>query len=187
MFQENCSSAYLVIAQPLLTKDCFKTVVGTLILAISTIIIGKLSLNSKFYQIDYSPSVVIANGQIIRETLKKNRLNIYTLFSMLRIQGYTKLSDVNFAILEVGGDLSVIPKTSARPLTPKDMNLMFPEEGLTYPVIIDGIILKDLLQKANISEEWLADQLSNTFKTTPEKVLYAEIDSNKQLFINLHQ
>jgi uncharacterized membrane protein YcaP (DUF421 family) len=176
-----------VVAQPLLTKDSFKTVVGTLILALSIFIAGKLSLNSKFYRMDYSPDVVIANGQIIKATLKKNRLNIYTLFSMLRVQGYTKLSDVNYAILEAGGELSVIPKASARPLTPQDMNLKLPEEGLTYPVIIDGTILKDILRKANVTEKWLTDQLSNTFKTNPEKVLYAEIDSNKQLFINLYQ
>lgn len=176
-----------VVAQPLLTKDSFKTVVGTLILVFSTIIIGKMSLNPKFYQMDYSPSVVIANGQIVRETLKKNRLNIYTLFSMLRVQGYFKLSEINYAILEAGGQLSVIPKTGARPLTPKDMNLNLPEDGLTYPVIIDGTILKDMLPKANINEQWLIATLSQAFKTEPRNVLYAEIDSNKQLFINLIQ
>lgn len=176
-----------VVAQPLLTKDSFKTVVGTLILAFSTVLIGKLSLNPKFYQMDYSPSVVIANGQIIKEALKKNRLNIYTLFSMLRVQGYLKLSDINYAILEAGGELSVIPKTSARPLTPKDLNLNLPEEGPTYPVIIDGTILKDMLGKADIDEKWLIDELAKTFKTGPKNVLYAEISTNKQLHINTYE
>lgn len=175
-----------VVSQPLVNKDSFKTALGALILSSSVVIIGKLSLNRRFYRMNFSPNILIANGKINREELKKNHINLYTLLSMLRIQGYFKISDINFAILEVGGDISVIPKSSARPATTKELNLNPPEQGLTFSIIIDGKINKKLLPYANISEKWLIGQLQKVHKSTPEDVFYAEIDSQKQLFVELY-
>jgi len=175
-----------VIAQPLVNKDSFKTVIGILILAFGMILIGRLSLSKNFYKMDYSPSMVIANGVIDGKELKKNHLSLYSLLSLLRTQGYSKISEVNFAILELGGNLSVIPKTSARPLTVQDMNLNLPEEGFTFPVIMDGKIELKMLKYADLTEDWLKNELSIKHQTSIEKVFYAEVDANKKVFINLY-
>ncbi len=175
-----------VVSQPLVNKDSFKTALGAIILSISIVIIGKLSLNRNLYRLNFSPSILIANGKIDREELKKNNINLYTLLSMLRIQGYFKIADVNYAILEVGGDISVIPKSNVRPATTKELNLTPPENGLTYSVIVDGQINKQILTYAQISEEWLVSQLQLLFTAKPEDVFYAEVDSDKQLFANLY-
>lgn len=176
-----------VVSQPLVNKDAFKTTFGIILLSLSIIIIGKLSLNKKFYRVDFTPSVLIANGVINRDALKKNHLSIYSLFSLLRQQGYSKISDVNFAILEMGGNISVIPKNSARNVSIQDMSLAQPEQGMTFPVIMDGIVFHDMLKYAKVTEQWLKTELMLTYKVEIKDVFYAEVDDNKKLFINLYE
>jgi uncharacterized membrane protein YcaP (DUF421 family) len=176
-----------VISQPLVNKDLFKTAFGVILLSLSIIIISKLSLHNKFYGIDGMPSVLIANGNIKREELRKNNVNIYTLLSMLRVQGYNKISDVNFAILEPSGEISVIPKSAARPATTKELNLNIQEEGLAFAVIIDGIINKEVLPYLNIDETWILKELQQSFNVTLKDVFYAEVDSDKALTVNLYK
>ena len=175
-----------VVSQPLVTKDSFKTTFGVILLSLSIIIIAKLSLNNKFYRFDYNPCVLIANGVISKDALKKSRISVFSLMSMLRVQGYSKLSDVNFAIFEIGGNLSIIPKNSAKAVTVQDMQVQKPEESVTLPVIIDGRIFSEILEYTNVSEDWLKETLKTQFNTTPKDVFYAEIDDNKTLYINLY-
>jgi uncharacterized membrane protein YcaP (DUF421 family) len=104
----------------------------------------------------------------------------------IRIQGYFKISDINFAILEVGGDISVLPKSSARPATTKDLNLNPPEERLAFSVIVEGKINKKNVRQAKVSEPWLIDQLQQLYKANPEEVFYAEVDSSQQLFVDIY-
>ena len=131
------------------------------------------------------PVILVAEGVMRKEALRKCRMSAFTLMSMLRAAGYTKLEDVNFALFEIGGDLSVFPKNSARPVTVKDMQLKQPEEGLTLPVVIDGRVFGEMLKYANVTESWLRTELSDQFKTRPEDIFYAEMDDQKQLYINL--
>jgi len=176
-----------VISQPLVNTDLFKTAFGVVILSVSIVIISKLSLKRQFYGIDGMPSVVIANGKLIKEELKINHLNLYTLLSMLRIQGYNKIEDVNYAILEPGGQISVIPKSGVRPPTTKEMNLNISDEGLTFAVIVDGKINKRILPYVKINENWLVNELHSAYKVKPKDVFYAEVDSNKKLYVNLYK
>lgn len=174
-----------VAAQPLVTKDSFKTAIGMLILSCFILFIGWLTLKTPFYRADYTPSVLIANGTINRNELKRNNMSIYTLLSLLRTQGYFKVSEINFAILEIGGGISVLPKTMSRPLTPQDMNLSLPEEGYTYSLILDGKIYAEMLQKAGVTEDWIVEQLKGIYKVAPKDVFYAEVDDKKQLYVSL--
>lgn len=176
-----------VVSQPLVNKDAFKTTFGIILLSLSIIVIGKLSLSKKFYRLDYTPSVLIANGVINRDALKKNHLSLYSLFSLLRQQGYSKISDVNFAILEMGGNISVIPKNSARNVSIQDMSLPQPEQGMTFPVIMDGIVFHDMLKYAKVTEQWLKTELMLTYKAEAKDVFYAEVDDNQKLFVNLYE
>jgi uncharacterized membrane protein YcaP (DUF421 family) len=175
-----------VISQPLVNKDLFKTAFGVILLALSILIISKLTLRRPFYGIDGMPSVVIAEGKIIKEELARNNINIYTLLSMLRVQGYTKIADVNYAMLEPGGQLSVIPKSGARPPNASEMNLSVPDEGLTFAVIVDGKINTRILPFVKIDEIWLVNELQKLYMAKPKDVFYAEVDSNMTLYANLY-
>ncbi|MBC7961148.1 MAG: DUF421 domain-containing protein [Vallitaleaceae bacterium] len=175
-----------VISQPLVNKDLFKTAFGVLVLALSILIFSMLSLKRFFYGMDGMPSVLIANGKLNRAELKRAHINIYTLLSMLRMQGYNKIEDVNFTILEPSGQISVIPKSDARPPTIKEMNLKVEDETLTYAVIVDGKINKRILPYVKITEDWLLKELQKSYHVKPEEVFYAEV-SDKKLYANLYK
>ncbi|MFC4776046.1 DUF421 domain-containing protein [Paenibacillus sp. GCM10023252] len=170
-------------AQPLVNKDSFKTALGMIIMGVSIVVIARLSLRPFFYRVDYTPSIVIAGGKINKEELRRNNLSIYMLLSMLRVQGYWQVADVNFAILESGGNLSVLPKAKARPVTPDDLQLTPEEDGLTYAVILDGTLMKKSLRPAGINEEWLRKELRAKHHADVKQILYAEVDGQHQLSV----
>lgn len=173
-----------LISAPLASRDLFKTALGVGVLIISIIVIGRLSLKKRFYRMDYTPSILVSNGIINKDELRKNHMSINALLSMLRVQGYTKVSDVNMALLELGGSISVIPKNTARPVTVRDMDLHIAEEGFTFPVIMDGAVFLDMLMAAGVTEQWLCDELQRSHGCTPADVFYAEV-SGRTLHVNL--
>ena len=89
-----------------------------------------------------TPSILIDRGRILRENLKRERIDINELLCQCRGQGYFNISDIDFAILETNGKLSILPQSAKRPVTPQDMNLTPPEEGLCANIVIDGQIME---------------------------------------------
>lgn len=173
-----------VVSQPLVNKDTVKTAIGIIILALSILVISRLSLMSWFYEIDATPSILINRGKLDKKELKRNHMNLHILLSMLRIEGYYNIGDVYYAILEPSGELSVLPRSKAKSVTTDDLQLQVQQEELTYPLILDGKIQKGSLEHAHISEEWLKEKLKTSFHVKPEEVFYAEVDSNKKLYVS---
>ncbi len=174
-----------VAAEPLVFKITSKAFLGSLIISVFTILIGYLSLRKRFYNIDTKPDIVISNGKINRQVMIRNRMNLPFLLSLLRLQGYSRVSDVEFAIIEPNGNLSVIPTSQSRPVTPKDLNIETKHEGLTLPIIIDGEIQYTNLRFANKDVKWLNQELQNSGVASPEEVFLAELDSTGKLNIDL--
>lgn len=173
-----------VVSQPLVNKDTVKTSIGIIILALSVVVIARLSLHPWFYHIDGSPSMLIERGQINEHELKKNHINLYILLSMLRIEGYYNVSDVYYAILEPGGQLSVLPKSSARPANTEEIGLKPVQEGLSHSVIIDGKVNMPEVEKAGITQQWLIEKLKKSYHVEVKEVLYGEVDTEKQLYVS---
>ncbi|RDC50628.1 DUF421 domain-containing protein [Acinetobacter sp. RIT592] len=183
--------AYILIisnigAEPLVYKITSKATWGVLLLALFTILIGKLSLNKKFYNVDDKPSVVIVNGKIDKEELRKNNLNIPFLLSQLRLKNYPKISDVDYAIVEPDGQISVIPKSQHRAVTPKDLNIKTKYEGLGLPLIIDSQIQYRNLEYANLNIKWLNNEIEKS-QSNIENISIAELDNQGQLYICLYK
>ena len=101
------------------------------------------------------PTVIIENGVLLKQNMKKMRYDLDELFAQLRQEGILDISEVQFAIFETTGDLSVIPYPAAQPVTKKDMSL--PLDAVTLPVelIMDGEIIQDNLTKHKITQNWL--------------------------------
>ncbi|EIT85576.1 hypothetical protein A374_10073 [Fictibacillus macauensis ZFHKF-1] len=176
-----------VAAQPLVSHDSFKTAFGMILLGLSIVLIARLSLLKVFYKLDSSPSVIIENGRINEAELKKNRMSIYMLRSLLRVQGYFKLADIRYAVLETTGDIAIIPKASARPVTTSDLTLSPAEEVLTYAVIIDGQLSEQALCAVHLTKQWLVHELQVQYQAHISDVLYAEVDDNHVLFVDLYK
>ncbi|MBE3591784.1 MAG: DUF421 domain-containing protein [Thermoanaerobacter sp.] len=129
------------------------------------------------------PTILVENGKILTSQLQKERYNINDLLEELRVKGYPNIADVEYAILETNGSLSVIPKSNKRPVTPQDLNLTPQYEGLPLPIIIDGRIMHQNMQKAGIDMEWLNAQLKMWKIQNVKEVLFASLDTNKLLTV----
>lgn len=174
-----------VAAEPLVYKISAKSLVGSLLIALMAVFIGWLSLRQKFYNVDAKPSILIANGKICREELGKNRINLPFLLSLLRLKGYANVSEVEFAILEPNGNLSVLPKSQNRPVQPKDLKIDTDYEGLALPLIIDGEIQYNNLKYAKLSTAWLYQEIRKAGAPNPEGVFLAELKSTGELYVDL--
>ena len=129
------------------------------------------------------PSVLIEKGKINESVLRREMYTINDLMEQLRSKDIYNVADVEYAILETNGQLSVLPKSQKRPLAPQDMNIPVQYEGLPLVLIIDGYVSRKDLKKAGLDEEWLKSQLSRHGIGDARKVLFASLDSSGNLFL----
>ncbi|MCL1843063.1 MAG: DUF421 domain-containing protein [Defluviitaleaceae bacterium] len=127
--------------------------------------------------LDGSPSVLIENGNIIEENLQKVKLNINDLLEECRQKNIFDIKEIEFAILETSGRLSVQPKSQNRPITPKDMNIPTAYEGLCANVVIDGKIINENLDALNLDSNWLHKELSKQNISECTDVLLAYVNT----------
>lgn len=131
------------------------------------------------------PTILIQNGSIVEKELKKFRISMNDLIEQLRIKNFPNIDDVEFAILETNGDLSVIPKASKKPLTPSDMKIKVKKEDLPISLIIDGKINQENLSAASLNFNWLYNELRKQNVDDIHKILYASVGQNKNLSLHL--
>lgn len=129
------------------------------------------------------PSIMIRNGRIVESELRRQRYAVDELLLQLREKGYTNPQDVEFAILEASGNLSVVPKASKRPVTPEDLGLSVEYDGLSYPLIIDGQVIDENLAEIKLDRNWLMEQLAGRGINSPKDVFFALIDTRGELFV----
>ncbi len=134
--------------------------------------------------LDGKPQVVIKGGHILKEELRRARYNLDDLLSQLREIGYPKPEDIEVAVLETSGRISVVPKSNKRPLTPEDLGLTPPYEGLPAVVIMDGEICPEQLNRCNLSRELLEKKLKD-LGLDCKKVFLATVEKDGQLFISI--
>lgn len=129
------------------------------------------------------PSLVIHKGELIYEELRKNKIDINELQQLLRMKDVFAVQEVEYAVLETNGELSVLKKTEYQTPTKKDLNVAPTEPQIAMTVITDGEMIKDNLAEANITEDWLLDELKRQNFDSIKDVFYAEYLKNKKLFV----
>lgn len=129
------------------------------------------------------PNILIEKGKINEENLRKELYTLNDLLEQLRIKNVPNISDVEFAILETNGQLSVITKSQKRPLNPDDLKISTKYEGLPLDLIIDGTINHKNLKKAKLSVRWLAAELDKAGIKDAKDVLFANLDSSGNLYL----
>ncbi len=123
------------------------------------------------------PSILINKGKIDYKELKKERISIDEIFEQLRIQGYFNINDVQYAILETDGNLSVVPSTSYENNQFKDF------KHLPIPLIIDGKIINDSLKSIKKDKKWILNLLSSYHISNYKDVLVCILDEDDKIFI----
>ena len=127
------------------------------------------------------PSILIYHGKIDEKNLKKERFTINELEERLRGNNVFNISDVEYAILETSGQISVIQKPEKRNVIPEDFDLKPEYEGISYDLVVDGKIMRENLEKLDKDYNWLVDQLKK-YDMKPEETLLATIDGKGQFF-----
>ncbi len=168
-----------------LGKPLLAGIIPILTLIVAEITFSFLTLKSRFLRkiISGSPTVLIEKGIILEAELTRLRYNIDDLLEELRTNGYPNILDVEYAIIESNGNLSVIPKSNKRPVTAEDLQLSLQYEGLPLLLITDGIVNEKALSTAGLTLSWLIDRLKEYEIYDFHSVFIATIDSTGKLYI----
>ena len=148
------------------------------LMALSLLLSHLFLQNLKFRELVCgTPSILIRNGQLQQETMRKNRYTLDELLEELRGQGYLKIQDVKYAVLENSGQLSVFPWPAQQPPTAAQLNLE-QEDDTTLPVILinDGRILEKNLCSCGRDLNWLQKALSAERISSPHQVFLFTLD-----------
>jgi uncharacterized membrane protein YcaP (DUF421 family) len=149
-----------IVSEPLVNKDIPVALTYGAVFLIAYILFSYLTLNNKLRWILISkPTILIRNGDIDERGLRKSRMTTGELISTLRQKGFVNTADVELAVLEDMGKISVIPKSYARPLQPSDINLHPSPTFIPIPIIMNGQIINHNLKFLQKDEDWLDMQL----------------------------
>lgn len=174
-----------VASEPLISTEFYPTIWALAILVVLHILFAKLTLwqwGNRFFLGE--PTIIIKNGQIIEDNIEKSTLSIAQILSILRSKGYPKISDIEYALLEPIGEISIIPKSENTPVTVQHLEISIEDEGLPISVIIDGRIQYRNLKLLGKSKEWLLNHLKKE-NINVKDIIYAYVnEKTKKLTIN---
>lgn len=142
--------------------------------------ITSLFPNTRKY-INGTPTILMNNGKIYRANLKKAKLDLSEFMVMCRQQGFFNLNDIQTAVFEFNGKLSILPVCEKRPVNPDDLNLSPTPEYIQTEVIMDGCILHENLKRMGLDDQWLQKQLSDQGYKKSQEVFLAVCGENNQL------
>jgi uncharacterized membrane protein YcaP (DUF421 family) len=135
------------------------------------------------YLFEGRPVMLINKGKLDWEAMKKNQIDIDQLQELLRFKDIFSLQDVEYAILENNGGVTVLRKSEADHPTCKDLKMKGEERTIPLTLISDGEVLSNNLKKADVNEDWLHKELKIKGCNQPDEISYAEYEPGKDLFI----
>ncbi len=160
-------------------KPLVAMVVYGLITVGLTMLTSKLPKMRKF--VNGTPTIFLSGGKIYRENLKMAKVDLSEFMVMCRQEGYFNLNDIQTAVFEYNGRLTVLPKATKRPINPGDMNLVPPTDTISTEVIMDGRILDENLKRMGLDVTWLENELKCQGHKGAKEIFLAICDNNHQL------
>lgn len=173
----------MVVHRDISIKD---GIAGLLGWAVLTFIVEYISLKSPVFRValDGEPTIVIKEGKIMQKALSSHRLNMDDLSMMLRTNNVFSIKDVDYAILEPNGQLSVLKKTEYESVVRNDLNISPPiRRYLPTEIIADGRLLERNLKELSLERNWLDQQLRRNGYRSYEEVFLAELQTDGTLYI----
>jgi len=134
--------------------------------------------------VDGEPAIVIMKGKIMEETLKKTKYRASDLLKLLRSKNVFDIKEIEYAVLETNGQLSILKKPEYLPVTPKDIGILTPYKGLSKELIYDGKVMEQNLEYIQKDEEWLLNQIRTFGFGSFDEVFLALIDETNKMFID---
>lgn len=129
------------------------------------------------------PTVLVEKGKIIESGLRKAKIDVNDLLMEARENGYFNLDEIDYALMEVNGNISFLPKEKEKPATKKDMKIKCSNEGLTVNAIIDSKYMDNNMAAINKDSEWLNHELKIKGYDNYDNILLATIDNEYKVTI----
>lgn len=130
-----------------------------------------------------TPTILIQKGKILEKNLKKVKFDVNDLLEECRSKNYFDLKEIEYALMESKGTLSILPKIEYEKVTKKDMNIKLKQPSLVSNVIIDKNIMINNLKNMNKTEDWLRQQLKEKGYKTTTNILLATLDIDEKLTV----
>ena len=147
---------------------------------ISIVTLRSISLRRIFNGV---PTVLVEKGKIIQSGFDKSKIDINEFLSQARINGYFDLNEIDYAIMEINGSISFLPKEKEKPATKKDMKIKSDKSGLIANVIIDGNYMENNMKAINKDKKWLDHEMKIQGYENYDDILLATVDSNDKLTV----
>lgn len=166
-------------------KDMIAGIAALFIYGFISYIISFISIKSIWARrfIIGVPTVLVEKGKIIESGLKKSKIDVNDLLMVARENGYFNLDEIDYALMEVNGNISFLPKEKEKPVTKKDMKIKCSNEGLTVNAIIDSKYMVNNMKAINKDKEWLDHELKVNGYDNYDNILLATIDNNYKVTI----
>lgn len=163
----------------------WKPLVAILIYGIVSVLLSQITnlfpKTRKF--INGTPTILMDGGKLYRKNFKKARLDLSEFMVMCREQGYFDLSQIQTAVFEYNGHMSILPVSTERPMTPADMNLSPKEDHIFTEVIMDGHVLDENLKRMGLNATWLEKQLKAKGYKRPAEIYLGVCDHEHTLTV----
>ena len=128
-----------------------------------------------------TPTILMSNGKLYRKNMKKAKLELSEFMVLCRQEGYFNINDIETAVFEYNGRITILPKSEKRPLTPEDMNITPEKAQICTEVIIDGRILHENIKRLGLNLEWLNKQLKKQKYNSAKEIYLGICDQNNKL------
>lgn len=153
-----------------------------------TVLIGFFTLKSYRFRkaVQGEPTILVQNGRVLEANLKKARIDATELMENLRENQVFRLADVEFAVLETNGKLSVMKKADQEPVTRSDLGISAPS-GESRIVILDGNVMRRTLESLGYSEQWLRDKIREQGARRFKDVFLAQVDAVGNVYVDLYK
>ena len=163
--------------------DIWVCLIGVTIFMLSSLFFSVLTSKSIILRRLFTGQAVflIAKGEISYDGMRRAHFDLNDLMRELRAQGYFNFNQVNYAILEANGNLSVMPKAGDRPLTATESGVSLPEDGLLANVVLDGKIMQGNLSAFGKDTDWLRAELNRQGVAAIRDVMLATLNEAGEL------
>ncbi|BAH45082.1 conserved hypothetical membrane protein [Brevibacillus brevis NBRC 100599] len=165
----------------------YHSLIGMGVFALFPYLMEWLSLKSKLLRdlFEGKSTVLIKEGKILEDNLKKERLTAEDLMEQLRIKNVFRVADVEFALMETSGEVSVLLKSESQPVTPKHLELTVAPSEENQVVIMDGMIMDEPLATAGLNRRWVRTELQKA-GVALENVFLGQVDKGGDLYLDLY-
>jgi uncharacterized membrane protein YcaP (DUF421 family) len=161
------------------------TIISAVVITSMALITDQLTMKSSLFRKieEGKPIILIQKGKLLYENLSKAKISISKLLMLLRQKDVFDIEDVDYAIFENDGYLSVLLKPEKLSPTAGEMKISKPENGLSVDVIVDGKIIFENLKSSQHTKEWLLQQLQCQGVNRPDQVFYASVNKTGKLYV----